>query len=161
MTLTAPRRPTASLHPPTAPWPTIPCGARASVSCWPATHPRALSWAARPTPSLPGVATNLIVLHAFAADDGVVTNVTFYQDSLVLGTLTNSPYDLVWTNYAPGNYNLSVVATDNTGLVSTSAVVNVTLFVPNYPPAATVQGPTGGTVQMSLAPSLKADRLRP
>ena len=39
----------------------------------------------------PGIATNLTVLHAFAADDGIVTNVTFYQDSLVLGTLTSSP----------------------------------------------------------------------
>jgi hypothetical protein len=104
--------------------------------------------------TIPGIATNLIVLHAFAADDGIVTNVTFYQDTIALGTITSSPYDLVWTNYAPGNYNLSVVVIDNTGLAATSAVANVTVVTPNYPPTITSHSPLDGAFVMSSSPSL-------
>ena len=90
---------------------------------------------------IPGIATNQVVLHAFAADDGTVTNVTFYQDSTPLGTLTNAPFDLIWTNFAPGNYNLMVVAFDDTGLSGTSAVANVAIVTPNYPPVISDYNP--------------------
>ena len=103
--------------------------------------------------TITGIATNLTVLHAFAADDGIVTNVTFYQDSLPLGTLTSAPYDLVWTNYTPGSYSLSVVASDNSGLTATSAVANVTIVAPNYPPVIAAHSPFDPVVT-SLAPSL-------
>ncbi len=104
--------------------------------------------------TIPAIATNLPILHAVAADDGTVTNVTFYQDALVLGTLTSSPYDLVWTNCTPGTYNLSVVAMDDTGLAATSAVARVTLVTPNYPPTITAWSPLSNAVVVSLAPAL-------
>ena len=104
--------------------------------------------------TITAVATNLIVLHAFAADDGIVTNVTFYQDGLALGTLSSSPFDLVWTNITPGSYALAVTATDDTGLMATSTVANVTLVSPNYPPATTARAPADGSHLMSLAPRL-------
>ncbi|HXU77226.1 MAG TPA: Ig-like domain-containing protein, partial [Methylomirabilota bacterium] len=101
-----------------------------------------------------GVATNLVVLTAFAADDGVVTNVTFYQGGLLLGSVTNSPFNLVWTNYTPGTYPLSATAVDDTGLSATSAVVNVTLIPPNYPPTISSRTPTNSALLMTLAPRL-------
>jgi Concanavalin A-like lectin/glucanases superfamily/Bacterial Ig domain len=101
-----------------------------------------------------GIATNLTVLHAFAADDGTVTNLSFYQDNLLLATLASGPFDLVWTNITPGNYNLRVVAVDNTGLITTSAVVNVTIVTPNYPPVITAHSPLDGALVTSLASQL-------
>lgn len=105
---------------------------------------------------IPGIDTNLTVLRAFAADDGIVTNVTFYQDNFALATLTNAPYDLVWTNITPGSYSLSVVAIDNTGLAATSAVANVTIVTPNYPPFVSTYSPhdqaavTGPDVRLAV-----------
>src|SRR5213076_1641244 len=42
-------------------------------------------------------------------------------------TLTNSPYSFTWTKIGPGSYTLTAVATDNGGIATTSAPVNVTV----------------------------------
>ena len=104
--------------------------------------------------TLTAVATNLTILHAFAADDGIVTNVTFYQDGVALATLTTSPFNLVWTNLTLGTYALKAVAFDDSGLSATSDVVNVTLVAPNYPPVVTARTPVDGAQLLTLAPRL-------
>ncbi|MCX6922968.1 MAG: Ig-like domain-containing protein, partial [Verrucomicrobia bacterium] len=72
-----------------------------------------------------------IVLGASASDiEGTVTNVAFYADGALLGSDTTAPYSYTWTTAALGAHTLAAVAWDNTGLSSTSAVVNITVTVP-------------------------------
>jgi Bacterial Ig domain len=76
--------------------------------------------------SLPAPAT--ISLTATASDtDGTVTKVEFFQGATKLGEDTTSPYDFNWSNVAVGSYSLTAKATDNSGLSTTSAVVNMTV----------------------------------
>jgi len=56
---------------------------------------------------------------------GSVTNVTYYQNGISLGAASAAPYRVAWTNVTSGSYALTAVATDNTGLSVTSAIVNV------------------------------------
>jgi hypothetical protein len=57
-----------------------------------------------------------------------VTNVDFYVGTNLLGWTTNAPYFVVWTNAAAGTYELTAVATDDTGLTATSSVVNISVI---------------------------------
>jgi hypothetical protein len=67
-----------------------------------------------------------IVLAASATDaDGTVTNVVFLADGTPLAWVTTPPFTAVWANPAPGYYRLVAVATDNMGLMATSAPVNI------------------------------------
>jgi uncharacterized protein (TIGR03437 family) len=55
----------------------------------------------------------------------VVTQLSFNGNSKVLGTLTTSPYSMVWSNPAAGTYSLTASTTDDKGLVATSSPVTV------------------------------------
>jgi 2',3'-cyclic-nucleotide 2'-phosphodiesterase (5'-nucleotidase family) len=72
---------------------------------------------------LPGTS---VFLAAAAADvDGNVTKVEFFEGSNKLGEVTASPFVFEWTGVAAGSYSLTAVATDASGLVTTSDVVVV------------------------------------
>ncbi len=76
-----------------------------------------------------------VTLSADASDsDGLVTNVEFYMDYALVGTVTNRPYvlSLSVTN-APLSYRLWVKATDNCGVTTVSSEVQ---FLVTYPPPA-------------------------
>jgi hypothetical protein len=65
---------------------------------------------------------------ATAADaDGSVTRVDFYANGSAIGTAFTAPYTINWANVAAGSYSLTAVATDNAGLTTTSAAVNITV----------------------------------
>ncbi|MEO5782959.1 MAG: CHRD domain-containing protein, partial [Ginsengibacter sp.] len=49
----------------------------------------------------------------------------FYNGATLLGTATTSPYTFTWTGVAEGKYLITAKATDNSGAVTTSSVVNV------------------------------------
>ncbi len=67
-----------------------------------------------------------VTINATASDsDGTVTKVDFYQNGILLGTDTTSPYSFAWNNVAAGNYALTAIATDNGGATRTSATVNI------------------------------------
>src|SRR5205823_2683436 len=69
-----------------------------------------------------------ITLSATASDiDGSVTNVAFYASGTKLGDDASDPYTLTWSNVSAGNYFLTAVATDNSGLARTSSPVNVSV----------------------------------
>ena len=72
--------------------------------------------------------------------DGSVTNVAFFDGGAFLGGTNNTPYT-VTTNFTTGSHALTAVATDNLGLSTTSAVVNVTVNVGNAPPSVTITNP--------------------
>jgi len=59
------------------------------------------------------------------ASGGVITNVSFYNGTDLLGSATNAPYTCMWTNVAAGSYSLTAQAANNSGAVSTSAVAAI------------------------------------
>ena len=60
-----------------------------------------------------------------AAQFNKIDHVSFYIGSSLLGTLTSSPYVFTATDLGVGNYTLTAVATDLTGLSATSAPVAI------------------------------------
>jgi glucose/arabinose dehydrogenase len=86
-----------------------------------------------------------INLTATATDaDGSVAKVEFYDGSTKLGEDTSSPYALSWTPTATGAHSLTARATDNLGLLATSAAIGVTINAPGsdtQPPVATLTAP--------------------
>jgi RHS repeat-associated protein len=69
-----------------------------------------------------------IIIIADAADsDGAITRVEFYNGATLLGTSTAAPYSFVWSNVPIGTYSLTVKATDDAGVTTTSSGVNVTV----------------------------------
>lgn len=91
---------------------------------------------------------------------GTVTNVAFYANGSLLGADASGPFTLTWHNPLGGNYGLQAVASDNAGLNTTSAVVNITVTcgaLPN-PPAnlAASGGAYCGVVEVSWNASIGA-----
>ena len=65
---------------------------------------------------------------AMAQDsDGSIAQVSFYQGSTLIGTVTEAPWGLSWPNVPAGNYTLTAKARDNQGAESSSASVPVTI----------------------------------
>ena len=74
------------------------------------------------------VATSTVDFAANALDpDGVVFKVEFFAGATKLGEDTSSPFGFSWTNVPAGSYALRAVATDDSGIVRTSAPVNITI----------------------------------
>jgi len=67
----------------------------------------------------------------------VTTNLTwpqkvdFYRSGVLLGTSTNRPFSLVWSDVPAGDWALTAVATDGDNYSVTSAVVNVSVNITN------------------------------
>ena len=69
-----------------------------------------------------------ITINANASDsDGTISQVAFYNGTTLLGTDTTSPYSFAWNNVGAGNYTITARATDNGGVTTTSAPVNITV----------------------------------
>jgi len=88
---------------------------------------------------------NISIIASASQVDGSISEVVFYNGATLLRTVTSSPYTYMWNNVAAGTYNLTAVATDNTGLSSTSSVVRVIVNLATVSPAITTQ-PTSQTV---------------
>ncbi len=71
--------------------------------------------------------TNVTIMASAMDGDGSVTNVQFLEGNAVLGDDADEPFSFTWNNVAPGRYVLRAAATDNSGLSSTSAPVNITV----------------------------------
>ena len=69
-----------------------------------------------------------ITIAATATDtDGQVTRVEFRDGTTVLGQDTTAPYSYSWRNVSVGNHVLTARATDDSGALTTSAAVNITV----------------------------------
>lgn len=101
---------------------------------------------AAPTVSITAPANNAtftapatVNIAATAADaDGTVSRVEFFNGTTKLGEDASSPYTYAWTNVVSGAYNITAVATDNSGNKTTSAIIAIRVNVP--------QGPYNGTI---------------
>ncbi len=96
--------------------------------------------------------TNIRIDATTTPGTGSVVQVKFFQGTSLLGTITNSPYSLTWSNVAAGNYSLTAVASNSFGATGTSAVVNITvtsLFTSNnlalWLKADAITGVAGGS----------------
>ena len=70
-----------------------------------------------------------ITINANANDsNGTITQVTFYADGAVIGISTSSPYSCTWTNAPLGTHSLTSAAIDNSGAITTSSAVNITVY---------------------------------
>lgn len=69
-----------------------------------------------------------VTMNATAADPGgSIASVAFYNGGTLLGTDTSSPYSFAWNNVAAGAYTITAIATDNSGLTTTSSAVSITV----------------------------------
>ena len=113
-----------------------------------------------------GPANVNLVASAFDPD-GTVVNVEFFEGTSSLGVVTNPPvvwvtnhggvfpirqtsYSLTWSNVSPGAYSLTAVATDNGGVSTTSAAVDITVAT-NLPPLVKIVTPADGARYFSPA----------
>jgi predicted phage tail protein len=94
-----------------------------------------------------------VTLTATAADsDGTIAKVEFYQGATLLGTDTTSPYSYAWTNVTAGSYSLTAKAYDNSGAITTSTAVGITVNAPgNQPPTLSLTAPANGATYTAPA----------
>ncbi|MCI0339069.1 MAG: Ig-like domain-containing protein [Acidobacteria bacterium] len=86
-----------------------------------------------------------VTITADASDsDGTISKVDFYRGTTLLGTDTTAPYEFTWSNVAAGSYSLTAKATDNSGGVTTSSAVSITVS-PNPPPTVSLTSPASGS----------------
>jgi len=80
-----------------------------------------------------------ITISATAGDtDGTVTNVSFFASGTFLGRVTSAPFSITWSNVAQGSYTLTAVATDDTGLNTTSAGIDITVTTTTVVPVSLI-----------------------
>jgi PKD repeat protein len=75
-----------------------------------------------------------ITLSSTASDsDGSITQVEFFVDGVSVGTDATSPYSVVWVATLGANQTITAVATDDSGLSTTSNTVLITVNGNNAP----------------------------
>ena len=107
---------------------------------------------ALPTVAMTAPATNAtyaapgsIILQASAADsDGSISKVDYYSGASLVKSATVAPYTANWTSVAIGSYVITARATDNTGGVTISAPINVTVAA-NVAPTVSISAPANNT----------------
>lgn len=89
--------------------------------------------------SFPSAST--ITLQANANDvDGTISKVQFYRGTTLLGQDLTAPYSFAWTNAVVGTYSVTAKATDNSGTITTSTAINVTV-TSNIAPNISISSP--------------------
>lgn len=93
---------------------------------YPYTNPPPSIVIASPTNNATYTASASVTIAANAdAPYNPITQVSFYANSNLVGTVTNVPYTVTATGLGAGAYVLTAVAVDGSGLSSTSAPVNI------------------------------------
>ncbi|MCU7550618.1 Ig-like domain-containing protein [Chitinophagaceae bacterium LB-8] len=92
-----------------------------------------------------------VKLTATATDtDGTISKVEFYNGSTLLQTVNAAPYDWTWTSVAAGTYSITAKAYDNTGNITTSTPVSITVK-PNQAPTVSLTSPTANAIYTAPA----------
>jgi uncharacterized repeat protein (TIGR03806 family) len=95
---------------------------------YPFTNPPPVIMLLSPTNNSSYTASASVTVSAEAdATYNSISAVNFYAGTTLLGSVSNNPYSLTATELAAGNYTLTAVAVDGSGLSSTSAPINITV----------------------------------
>ncbi len=90
-----------------------------------------------------------IAITAAASDaDGTISKVEFYNGTTLIGSDLSSPYAYTWSNVVAGSYTITAKAYDNTGAVSTSTAIAITVKTvtkPNVAPVVSLTSPLTST----------------
>lgn len=116
-----------------------------------------------PTVTISSPATNAsftapatVAITATANDsDGTISNVQFYNGTILIGSDATFPYTISWTNVAAGTYSIIAKATDDDGAVTTSAAVSIKV-TEVLTPAGDIIGANCGTKNTSATFELSA-----
>jgi predicted phage tail protein len=73
--------------------------------------------------------------------NGSITQVEFFANDVSIGSVTASPWRIVWSNPTAGSYTLTARATDNLGAQTTSAARTVTVSGSNAAPTVSLTAP--------------------
>lgn len=94
----------------------------------------------------------VFTLRATASDgtNGSISLVEFLDGSTLLGSRTNTPYNLTVSNFTAGVHILTSRATDNQGATGTSPQVSITVVTPS-PVTLTSSGVTNGAYQLTYS----------
>lgn len=94
---------------------------------------------------------NISIAAEATPTDGAVTNVTFLDGAVPLGSTTNAPHT-VDAALAPGIHRLTAIATDANGLSTTSLVTRVDVGYPPSASPASASTPKDMPIDIDLAP---------
>jgi uncharacterized repeat protein (TIGR01451 family) len=89
---------------------------------------------------------NIVMSATATYSGGTISKVDFYANGALIGSGANAggdQYSFTWNNAPSGSYTLGAVATDNTGVVTSSMPVTITV---NDYPNISLTTPTDGTV---------------
>jgi hypothetical protein len=98
------------------------------------------------TGSIYGIPASLLISANAVDTDGSITNVAFFANGTKLGDSPTPPYGFAWSGMPAGDYELTAVAADATGLSGTSEPVTITVSADVAPPTLSGQFPTPGDV---------------
>jgi major membrane immunogen (membrane-anchored lipoprotein) len=88
-----------------------------------------------------------IKIEANATDsDGSIKSVEFFYNNTLIGTVTQSPYNIIWNKVPAGNHQLTVKAIDNLGGTSISEPVNINVAKPLGAPTVKITSPAPNSI---------------
>jgi len=96
-----------------------------TIPCDSASSPPTVSITAPAVNSTFNAPATLIVTANAYDSDGSISQVVFYANGIPIGTAFSSPYAVQWTDVQTGSHSLTAVATDNSGLQTSSAAVPI------------------------------------
>ncbi|MEO7411822.1 MAG: Ig-like domain-containing protein [Opitutaceae bacterium] len=97
-----------------------------------------------PTNGASYVSPAVVALAVSAGDlDGNVVKVEYFADATKIGESASSPFQVLWRDVLPGNYEITARATDNLGGSVTSMAVAIDV-ADNVPPSVALVSPAEG-----------------
>lgn len=98
-----------------------------------------------------------VLLAASAGDsDGTLANVKFFANGILLGTVSSLPYTYSWVPQSTGTFQITAMATDNLGNVTTTSQVAVTVTSSGSASVSLTTPATGSTYPVSTTIPLAA-----
>jgi chitinase len=83
-----------------------------------------------PTNGASVTASNVTVTASLTTNGKIIKKVEFYSEATLLGTRTNTPYSMTWSNVATGSKSVSARAYYGASNTANSSTVNFTVVTP-------------------------------